>query len=124
ATEDTIIQPQEQFVPNVGKQDFYYTLFAIPFSLRYDSTDLSSPLLDPTHGIRAALTVAPTLSLGPPNATFVITQIRASTYFDLHDFFHLVDAPGRTVIALRALSGYAQGASVIDLPPDQRFYAG
>ena len=79
-------------------------------------------MLDPTHGIRAALTVTPTLSLGPPNATYVISQIRASAYLDLHDLSWT--APGRTVIAVRGLYGYAQGANVIDLPPDQRFYAG
>jgi translocation and assembly module TamA len=119
---DTIYQPQEVFVANLNKSTFYYTLFAIPLSLRYDSTDLSSLLLDPTHGIRAALTVAPTLSLGPPNATYVISQIRASAYLDLHDLS--LTAPGRTVIAVRGLYGYAQGATVTDLPPDQRFYAG
>jgi translocation and assembly module TamA len=122
ATEDQIYQPQELYVKDgPGKSTFSYTLFAIPLSLRYDSTDLSSPILDPTHGIRAALTVAPTLSLGP-NLTYVITQIRASTYLDLHDL-SLTD-PGRTVIAVHGLYGYAQGASVIGLPPDQRFYAG
>jgi translocation and assembly module TamA len=120
ATEDEITQPQELFV--LDKETFYYTLFSIPLSLRYDSTDLSSPILDPTHGMRAALTVSPTLSLGPPNATYVITQIRASAYLDLHAL-SLTD-PGRTVIAVRGLYGYAQGANVIDLPPDQRFYAG
>jgi translocation and assembly module TamA len=120
ATEDEITQPQELFVLN--KETFNYTLFSIPLSLRYDSTELSSPILDPTHGMRAALTVSPTLSLGPPNATYVITQIRASAYLDLHAL-SLTD-PGRTVIAVRGLYGYAQGASVIDLPPDQRFYAG
>jgi translocation and assembly module TamA len=120
-TQETIIQPEE--IPFLGRETFYYTLFAIPLSLRFDSTDLNSPLLDPTHGIRAALTVAPTLSLGPPNATYVITQIRASAYLDLHDLFGT--GPGRTVVAVRGLYGYAQGAaSVIDLPPDQRFYAG
>jgi translocation and assembly module TamA len=122
ATEDQIKQPQELYVPGLDKSVFYYTLFAIPLSLRYDSTDLSSLLLDPTHGMRAALTVAPTLSLGPPNATYVITQIRASVYLDLHDLS--LTEPGRTVIAVRGLYGYAQGASVSGLPPDQRFYAG
>ncbi len=122
ATVDAITQPQELIVPALNKANFFYTLFALPLSLRYDSTGLSSPLLDPTHGIRAALTVAPTLSLGPPDATYVISQFRASAYLDLHDFSWT--APGRTVIALRALYGYAQGAKVIDLPPDQRFYAG
>jgi len=136
--DDTIFQPQEQLVPLANcpaasaamagppcynnKTTFYYTLFAIPLSLRYDSTDLTSLLTDPTHGIRAALTVSPTLSLGPPDATYIITQLRASAYLDLHDLS--LTAPGRTVIAVRGLYGYAQGASVIDLPPDQRFYAG
>jgi translocation and assembly module TamA len=107
----------------VNRTNFYYTLFAAPLSLSYDSTGLSSPLLDATHGVRAALTVTPTLSLGPPDATFIITQIRASAYLDLHDLAG--GAPGRTVIAVRGLYGYAQGAgSVTDLPPDQRFYAG
>jgi len=122
ATVDSINQPQELIVPNLNKGNFYYTLFALPLSLRYDSTGLSSPLLDPTHGIRAALTVSPTESLGPPDATYVISQFRASAYLDLHDLSWT--APGRTVIAVRGLYGYAQGANVIDLPPDQRFYAG
>jgi translocation and assembly module TamA len=122
ATQDQIFQPQELYVPNLDKSTFYYTLFAIPLSLRFDSTDLSSPILDPTHGLRAALTVSPTLSLGPPNATYVITQIRASAYLDLHAL-SLTD-PGRTIIAVRGLYGYAQGTNVTGLPPDQRFYAG
>ena len=123
SAQDEIYQPQAQFVPNLqDKTRFYYTLFALPLSLRYDSTDVSSLTLDPTHGMRAALTVTPTLSLGPPNATYVISQIRASAYLDLHDFG--LTAPGRTVIAVHALYGYAQGASVFQLPPDQRFYAG
>ncbi len=122
STVDAIIQPQELIIPELNKANFYYTLFAIPLSLHYDSTDLASPLLDPTHGIRAALTIAPTLSLGPPDATYVISQFRASAYLDLHSLFGT--APGRTILALRGLYGYAQGASVTDLPPDQRFYAG
>jgi translocation and assembly module TamA len=33
-------------------------------------------------------------------------------------------APGRSVLAGRALAGIAQGAGELSLPPDQRFYAG
>ena len=120
-TQETITQPEEAPYFD-GRNTFYYTLFAIPVSIRYDSTDLNSPLLDPTHGIRAAVTVAPTESLGPPDATYVISQIRASAYLDLHDLFGT--GPGRSIVAVRGLYGYAQGATVIDLPPDQRFYAG
>jgi translocation and assembly module TamA len=140
-TQETINQPQEAYnfadrcplveavPPNPldvlvppKHCDFYYTLFAFPMSLSLDTTGLSSPLLDPTHGLRAALTITPTLSLGPPDATFIITQIRASAYLDLHSLFGT--ATGRTVVAVRGLSAYAKGAGVIDLPPDQRFYAG
>jgi translocation and assembly module TamA len=123
-TEDKIVQPEEAiFFPDRDPNEpFYYTLFAFPMTLRYDSTGLDSPLPDPTHGMRVAVTVAPTLSLGPPDATFIITQIRASAYLDLDKLF--ATGAGRSVVAVRGLYGYAQGASVIDLPPDQRFYAG
>ena len=131
-TQETINQPEEAYnfperCPLVDGAPpehctFNYTLFAFPLSLSLDTTGLNSPLLDPTHGLRAALTITPTLSLGPPDATFLITQIRASAYLDLHKLFGT--ATGRTVIAVRGLSAYAKGASVIDLPPDQRFYAG
>ena len=123
-TEDKIVQPEEAiFFPDRDPNEpFYYTLFAFPMTLRYDSTGLDSPLPDPTHGMRVAVTVAPTLSLGPPDSTFIITQVRASAYLDLDKLF--ATGAGRSVLAVRGLYGYAQGASVIDLPPDQRFYAG
>jgi translocation and assembly module TamA len=99
-----------------------YTLIALPWTLGFDSTNLSSPLDDPRHGIRASMSVAPTLAIGHPNATFIISQIKAATYFDLSK---LVDRdPGRTVLAARALAGLAQGAGEFSLPPDQRFYGG
>jgi translocation and assembly module TamA len=111
-----------------------YTLFALPLGVLYDSTDLSSPLLDPTHGVRASLTLAPTLSYGQRNTTFFITQFSIADYLDLGRAFGT--ARGRSVLALRALLASAIGAtdsdetidgkpiSVPDLPPDQRFYAG
>ena len=116
-----------------------YTLFALPLGLLYDSTDLSSPLLDPTHGLRASLSVAPTLSRGRPNSSFFVAQAGVASYLDLQRLLHT--APGRSVLALRALGGSAIGAgefseprdpalpngpqvAVPALPPDQRFYAG
>jgi translocation and assembly module TamA len=111
-----------------------YTLFALPLSFAYDSTDLLSPVLDPTHGLRASLSVAPTLSRGEPNATFYVTQASIASYFDLQPLLHT--APGRSVLALRLLGASALGATesaesvenqsvnVPDLPPDQRFYVG
>ncbi|MGO9989088.1 MAG: autotransporter assembly complex protein TamA [Steroidobacteraceae bacterium] len=99
-----------------------YTLVALPLTLSLDSTDLRSPLDDPTHGMRDSASVAPTRSLGLTSATFIISQVKLAGYFDLD---HLLPTdPGRSVLAARALVGLAQGAGQYSLPPDQRFYGG
>jgi translocation and assembly module TamA len=103
-------------------QTFNYTLVALPLSVNYDSTNLPTPLEDPRHGFRGSLKVTPTLAIGHPNAAFLITQINVATYFDLNNLLPI--APGRSVLAARALAGMAQGAGELSLPPDQRFYAG
>jgi translocation and assembly module TamA len=102
--------------------NFYYTLFALPLTAKYDSTGLPNPLSDPSHGVRLTLSLAPTESLGRPDATFVIFQATASSYLDLARFDWT--PPGRSVIALRGLIADAHGAGQFSLPPDQRFYAG
>jgi translocation and assembly module TamA len=101
---------------------YYYLLYFLPLSVTLDSTNLNSPLDDPLHGMRASLSVTPTRSIGPPNATFIISQLRAAVYLDLHPL-GFTD-PGRSVLAVRGLAGLAQGASEYSLPPDQRFYGG
>jgi translocation and assembly module TamA len=103
-------------------QKFDYTLVALPLALTYDSTNLATPLDDPRHGFRGSLKLTPTLAIGHPNSTFLITQLSVATYFDLGNLLPL--APGRSVIAARGLAGFAQGAGEFSLPPDQRFYAG
>jgi translocation and assembly module TamA len=100
----------------------HYTLVALPLNATYDTTGLISPLDDPTHGLRGSLTVAPTHSIGNPSATFVVNQLYLATYFDLDHW--LPTDPGRSVLAARATVGAAAGSGSIDLPPDQRFYAG
>jgi len=110
----------EQILQN--RIEYNYTLLAVPLNLSFDSTKLASPLDDPRRGVRASLTLTPTLALGHPNATFIITQLKTSGYFDL-DHLLPID-PGRTVLAASALAGVAQGAGDTSLPPDQRFYAG
>lgn len=99
-----------------------YTLFGVPFTATYDSTGLDSPLLDPTHGARAAFTATPTQSLGGKSATFAILQAAGSTYFDVGR--HWFGTAGRSILALRGLVGLIAGASQFELPPDQRFYGG
>jgi translocation and assembly module TamA len=101
---------------------YYYTLIQLPFAVTYDSTDLASPLDDPTHGMRDSLSITPTHSLGASSATFLIDQLKIATYFDLEHW--LPTSPGRSVIAARLLVGLAQGAGEYGLPPDQRFYGG
>jgi translocation and assembly module TamA len=97
-----------------------YNLLAFPLSLLYDSTDLASPLLDPTHGFRASGSLTPTLSFSKVNTVFLIIQGSIAHYIDLRPG---TDS-GRSMLALRALGGVAQGADTFSLPPDQRFYVG
>ena len=99
-----------------------YTLLGIPLNAKYNSTGVTNPLEDALHGIRASVTVTPTQSFGASSATFVIIQASASGYFDLASVGWT--APGRSVLAWRALIGTAQGATQFALPPDQRFYGG
>jgi translocation and assembly module TamA len=101
----------------------HYELLALPFSIIYNTTGLDSPLEDATHGTKATFSETPTLSFGTKSARFFVTQGSISYYFDLHRFGLGAD-PGRSIIALRALAGLAQGATEFSLPPDQRFYAG
>lgn len=109
------------FVPDPATT-FNYTLIALPFKVIYDSTNLPTALEDPRHGFRGTLSLTPTLAIGHPNATFLISTLSLATYFDLNNLFPI--APGRSVLAARALAGVAQGAGELSLPPDQRFYAG
>lgn len=135
--DEQIVQPGEQILPAaeqvvdcavpsaapLGCQKTYnYTLVALPLTVGYDSTHLASPLDDPVHGMRDSLSVTPTRSLGHPSASFVITQVKLAAYFDFNKLGF--SDPGRTVLAMRALEGVAQGAGEFSLPPDQRFYGG
>ncbi len=99
-----------------------YQLVAAPLTGTYDSTGLSDPLLDPTHGLRASLSATPTHAFGAVASNFVILQAAGSTYFDLSDYG--ISEKGRSVFAVRGLIASIQGASQFDLPPDQRLYAG
>ena len=97
--------------------DRIYQLLAFPLTAAYDTTGLTDPLLDPLHGIRASFVVTPTESFGARTNTFAVLQALASTYIDL-------SGNGRSVLALRGQVGLVAGASNLDLPPDQRLYAG
>jgi translocation and assembly module TamA len=99
-----------------------YTLVAVPLNARYASTGLGNPLEDSVRGVRASLSVTPTKSLTVAHSTFVVAQADAAAYVDLTTLGW--SAPGRSVLAVRALVGEVRGAGPFDLPPDQRFYGG
>jgi translocation and assembly module TamA len=109
-------------VTEISRQSYNYTLLGVPLTVNYDSTDLASPLDDPTHGMRNSLSLVPTHSIGHSDASFLITTLRAATYLDLDKL--LPSTPGRSVFAFRVLVGSAAGPNVYALPPDQRFYGG
>ncbi len=119
-SDERIAQPQAVTLKQPTTK--YYTMISLPLSVSYDSTDLLSPLDDPRRGMRDSLSVTPTRSIGHPDATFLITQLKLADYLDLDPLIGA--APGRSVLALRALAGLAQGAGEFSLPPDQRFYGG
>lgn len=92
-----------------------YTLFSLPATVKYDSTN---NLLDPIQGSLMGVSVTPMQSLaGAETNPFVVMQASGSTYFDL-------GKSGRSILALRGLVGDIEGAEVFSLPPDERFYAG
>ncbi|MBW4052712.1 MAG: BamA/TamA family outer membrane protein, partial [Proteobacteria bacterium] len=113
---------QHEIIDQVGV-GYRYNLAMLPLSAYYDSTDLSSPLMDPTHGFRISLNVTPTYSYGAVGNTYMVLQGSIATYYDVHKLIES-DPAGRTVLAARAISGVALGATQFSLPPDQRFYAG
>jgi translocation and assembly module TamA len=100
-----------------------YELLLLPITALYDSTDLASPLADPTHGFRISLDLKPTFSYGQSGSVFIVSEASVRHYLDLHALFS-ADPPGRSVLATKLMAGLAEGAYWSNLPPDQRFYAG
>jgi translocation and assembly module TamA len=94
-----------------------YQLVGLPVTINYNSTGVTDVLHDPVSGARLSLAVTPTQSFGSSNLTFALLQASGSTYFDL-------GTDGRSVVALRALAGSILGGTNLELPPDQRLYAG
>ena len=94
-----------------------YELAQLPLGVTYDSTGPQG-LFNPTHGIKAKLTVTPTEPFGGHSSFYTLVQLTGSTYVNL------ADTEGRSVVAMRGTVASALGASTFQLPPDQRFYAG
>lgn len=91
-----------------------YTLVGVPAYVKLDTTD---NLLSPSQGWRAQLSVTPAHTFSSPNLNFVTNLLSASTYWQ-------VGAQGRTILAGRVALGSLDGASLLQLPADQRIYVG
>ncbi len=94
-----------------------YHILGFPTTAAYDSTGAGDVLHDPVRGARFSLAVTPTWSFGASSQAFALLQASGSTYLDLGD-------DGRSVLAFRALAGSILGGTNLQLPPDQRLYAG
>lgn len=90
------------------------TLFGVPLSLAWDSTD---DLLDPTDGVRTELLTTPWVQAGGADARFLATRWTTSAYRGLMD-------DGRLVLAGRLALGSIVGAEAEEIPAHRRFYAG
>ncbi|MDG4603044.1 MAG: autotransporter assembly complex protein TamA [Defluviicoccus sp.] len=96
-----------------GNQD-NYVLVGLSSTLIYDTRDDE---LDPTKGIRAALAVAPYVSVAGTQTQFVVTNATLAGYQ------RLVES-GRFVLAGRGRLGSIQGDSRSTVPANMRLYAG
>jgi translocation and assembly module TamA len=91
-----------------------FGLFSIPIGFRFDDSD---DLLDPTEGYRISGETAPTWDTLNPGTSFVKNRLVGTRYF------RLANEP-RLVLAFRGAVGAIVGASIDDIPADERLYAG
>lgn len=89
-------------------------LLRFPAGLSYDS---SNNVLDPSAGLRASLSVVPTVGESETDLLYVTTEMHAATYYALDEENHVV-------VALRARLGSIAGEGNFDLPASERFYSG
>ncbi len=90
-----------------------YKIGALPLRAGFDGSD---DLLDPKRGLRAALRISPEVSWqGGNSSTYARLQADASFY---------LPAGGSIVLAARVRLGSIPGASLANIAPSRRFYAG
>ena len=99
-------------VPGMGTQR--YELAGLPAYVKLDETD---NLLNPTNGYRAQLNVTPAHTFSGSHLTFATNLLSGSTYWPL-------GPEQRTILAGKLELGSLDGASLFQLPADQRIYAG
>jgi len=98
--------------PRTGTQR--YELVGLPAYLKLDETN---NLLNPTTGYRAQLNITPAHTFSGSHLTFSTNLVSGSTYWAL-------GPEQRAVLAGKIAFGSVDGASLSQLPSDQRIYAG
>jgi translocation and assembly module TamA len=98
--------------PRTGSQR--YELVGLPAYIKLDETD---NLLNPTTGYRAQLAVTPAHTFSGSHLTFSTNLVSGSTYWAL-------GPEQRAVLAGKIAFGSLDGASLSQLPSDQRIHAG
>ncbi|MGD2131470.1 MAG: autotransporter assembly complex family protein [Maricaulaceae bacterium] len=102
----------ERVEDDEGTQNF--ALLGASGAINWDGSD--DPL-DPTRGLRAAVSTRPTIGYGDDAVGYVVVDGAVSAYQKL-------DSEGRLVAAVRARGASVLGPSLGELPADERFYAG
>lgn len=100
-------------VEHLGREEDF-GLFSLPMRLDWDSSD---DLLNPTEGLRLGLRLAPFTEVFDRDLRFV------RGYASLSHYLRLAKNPD-LVLATRWALGSILGASLLDIPADERFYAG
>jgi translocation and assembly module TamA len=89
-----------------------YALVALPAYVKIDTTD---NLLSPTRGYRAQLSLTPSHIFASPDVNYVTSLVSASTYWQVDK---------RAILAGRLALASLDGATLFQLPADQRIYVG
>jgi translocation and assembly module TamA len=91
-----------------------YHLISFPLFATRDTTDNE---LNATKGSKLALRLEPFFGVSDSSSAFLKWDLTGSRYYTLYD-------EGKWVFAVRARIASILGASLDDIPPDERLYAG
>ncbi|MGH8586304.1 MAG: autotransporter assembly complex protein TamA [Gammaproteobacteria bacterium] len=97
-----------------NEEEDSFGLLSLPGTIKMDYSD---NLLDPTKGWRLNFLAAPYTDTLNAGASFLKTQLTATTYVRLTD-------SAKYILALRGNLGSIAGTSRDDIPADERFYSG
>ncbi|WP_444930181.1 autotransporter assembly complex family protein [Microbulbifer sp. SSSA002] len=95
--------------------DENYTLLAFPLGFKLNTTDKP---LDARRGATSALEVKPYIDLRNTNTTFIKNTLQLTAYKTASEWRY------QPTLALRLRAGAIIGESNLELPADERFYAG